>query len=49
MDIPPLGLAEFYAFTVLAVKDSGYRPKLKWVESMELLYLCSLCGWYLMA
>lgn len=35
-DIPPLGLVKFYVFTVLAVKDSSYRLKLKWLESKEL-------------
>ena len=25
-------LAKFYVFTVLAVKDSSYRLKLKWLE-----------------
>lgn len=46
---PLLGLVKFYLFTVLAVKDSSYRLKLKWLESKKLLYLCSLCAWHLMA
>ena len=46
---PLLGLVKFYLFTVLAVKDSSYRLKLKWLESKKLLYLCSQCACHLMA